>query len=92
MVALKDQGIEQQIKFLLKEDKIKLVDDQNQEVYKNQITKVANYEEHNSSFNDSDIEGGKFEYDVDNEDDAVSPDGKKTHLVSFIYFLKFIRK
>lgn len=60
---------------MIKEDKIKLLNENNEEVYKNQITKVANYEEHNSSFNDSDNEGdGKFEYDVDNED--VSPDMK----------------
>ena len=35
MAALKDQGIEQQIKFLIKEDKIKLVNDNNEEIYKN---------------------------------------------------------
>jgi len=75
MQALKDQGIEQSIKLLMKQDKIQLLNAQNQPVYANQIAKAAK---------------GNNDISVYNEDEeAVSPDVKasKTKLVRILFYL-----
>jgi hypothetical protein len=42
MLAMKDKEVDEQIKILIKEDKLKIVDSKNQPVYENEMKKEAN--------------------------------------------------
>lgn len=88
LLALQDQGIENSIKVLMKQNKIELVNENNQPIYQEQINEAAHYEE-NKVDNDeveSDNENEQSDYEEEQADEMVSPEMKKsnTKLVSVI--------
>lgn len=80
-LALQDPSIGKTIKELLKEDKIKLLDDNDMEVYGGQLHGLATTEQEDF---DEDASPSKYQQAYD-EEESMSPDAKsKTRLVSSI--------